>query len=1222
MKGNAIGTIVVDSAVELHRDPGPGWLDTVQEVTLARSLERRGLKAQHQVGVAIEYRGEKFDEGFRADLIVGNLVIVELESAERMTAAHKKQTSELRPGTRRDRPVPHMSYRIAPTLLAGSILAGTASARPTRADDWPTYQHDDARSGVTEERLALPLRPAWVYTAGLAPRPAWPAPAPRDIWHELRQLKPLVTHDRAFHTVSAGDIILFGSSADDAVRALDAVTGRERWVFFTEGPVRLAPTLAQQRAYFGSDDGHVYCLDATNGALLWKYAVNAPAHRFPGNGRLISSIPVRTSILVANDRVTFFAGLFPTEGVYRCVLRATDGTPLTEDPVPELSPQGYLLASPARLVVPTGRTTPAVFDRNSGKLLATPESLGGTYALLSDDFLYNRADRDGALGLSDAATSERIATFDGLAVIVRQHMAYLQTQRELAALDRVRHTALARQRNTLAEQLHKLDIEIKHGPPPARLKQIEESRPGLKARVADLDQAMEACFTWRQACECPYGFILAGNLLFAGGDNQVAAFNRTNGQPAWTAPVQGRAYGLAAANGRLMVSTDTGTIHCFSPFDATHAPPLDTPPTGVVQAVRAGVAASPTHSTPAPPYPTDAFTPRYAQAADRIVALTQVRQGLGLVLGSEAGRLAGELAQRTDLHIVGVETDPAKVAAARQALAAAGLYGSRVVIHQGPVDRLPYNPYLFNLIVSDRTLLTGQPPAAAAEVLRLLRPAGGVACLGPLPPPSSPGDPAQPSPALAAWAASPAFAGAEVAGTNGWIRIRRGPVPAAGEWTQLYANSAHTACSGDTLRGPLTLQWFGEPGPRQIVDRHHRPMSSLVKDGRAFVPGDDVVFAIEAYNGTPLWQLAVPGLRRVGALKDSGQMVLAPDRLYLAVAAACWAVDVRTGEHVTTLAVPQVRPGQTNDWGYLDQAGDRLVGSAQAPGASFRDLGLDTINTLEGDFRPVVVSRALFALDRDTGQTRWTYADGAIMNNAIAIADNRVCCVESRNPAARTSPDGRVRVGDFCAESVHLVALDLDSGRKLYDRPVRLPFQHIFFLNTARNTTLLTGTYNRAGKVYYGLFAFAADSGTPKWNTEYLALDVRANEPAPTDGSHGEQWQHPVIIGDRIYSRPYDFDLETGRQGPKKISRGGHGCGGWTASAHYLFGRGSNPRLYDLALDATDGTPLTTVSRPGCWLNIIPAGGLVLIPESSSGCTCAYPVQTSLALVPRAALSP
>jgi GxxExxY protein len=91
MSENEIGSIIVDSAVDLHRHLGPGLLETVYEVTLARALERRGLAVQRQVAVPIEYQGETFSEGFRADLIVGELVIVELKSIERVTPTHKKQ---------------------------------------------------------------------------------------------------------------------------------------------------------------------------------------------------------------------------------------------------------------------------------------------------------------------------------------------------------------------------------------------------------------------------------------------------------------------------------------------------------------------------------------------------------------------------------------------------------------------------------------------------------------------------------------------------------------------------------------------------------------------------------------------------------------------------------------------------------------------------------------------------------------------------------------------------------------------------------------------------------------------------------------------------------------------------------------------------------------------------------------------------------------------------
>jgi GxxExxY protein len=91
MHENEIGTAVVDSALRLHQALGPGLLEVVYEVILARELQKRGFRVERQVAVPIEYDGVKFYEGFRADLIVEDKVIVELKSIERISPAHKKQ---------------------------------------------------------------------------------------------------------------------------------------------------------------------------------------------------------------------------------------------------------------------------------------------------------------------------------------------------------------------------------------------------------------------------------------------------------------------------------------------------------------------------------------------------------------------------------------------------------------------------------------------------------------------------------------------------------------------------------------------------------------------------------------------------------------------------------------------------------------------------------------------------------------------------------------------------------------------------------------------------------------------------------------------------------------------------------------------------------------------------------------------------------------------------
>lgn len=91
MTENEIGKIIVNCAVRLHMELGPGLLETVYEVLLAHLLQEAGLKVERQIPIPIQFRGIQFDEGFRADVIVENKVILELKSVESVSKAHKKQ---------------------------------------------------------------------------------------------------------------------------------------------------------------------------------------------------------------------------------------------------------------------------------------------------------------------------------------------------------------------------------------------------------------------------------------------------------------------------------------------------------------------------------------------------------------------------------------------------------------------------------------------------------------------------------------------------------------------------------------------------------------------------------------------------------------------------------------------------------------------------------------------------------------------------------------------------------------------------------------------------------------------------------------------------------------------------------------------------------------------------------------------------------------------------
>jgi len=432
------------------------------------------------------------------------------------------------------------------------------------AEDWPTYQHDFQRSGVTTEKLDLPLEQAWVYTAKNPPAPSWPPPARADFWHRKRDLNPRVIFDRAFQVAVAGGSVFFGSSADDKVYCLDAETGSEKWAYFTGGPVRLAPSVAEGRLYYGSDDGALYCLDAARGSLLWKRSLSKTGRCVIGNGRMISMAPARTGAVVIDRIVYCCAGLFPEQEACIAAFNARTGKLLWSNPL-TISPQGYMLASDDRLYVPTGRTSPVVFDRKTGNKLGAFEGSAGSYALVTDEHVVYGPGDAGSLGLSSAESRDKVATFSGLHMIVQSGVSYLHAKTRLSAIDRIRYIDLANRRNALSAKAEKIEEELKNmkEATSAMAAKLRAELDAVKKGNAECVAALPGCTMWEQPCSHPYSLILAKDVLFAGGDESVAAYSAKHGKLLWEAPVPGRVYGLAAANGRLYASTDKGTVHCF-----------------------------------------------------------------------------------------------------------------------------------------------------------------------------------------------------------------------------------------------------------------------------------------------------------------------------------------------------------------------------------------------------------------------------------------------------------------------------------------------------------------------------------------------------------------------------------------------------------------------------------------------------------------------------------
>ncbi|SVC11328.1 uncharacterized protein METZ01_LOCUS264182, partial [marine metagenome] len=234
------------------------------------------------------------------------------------------------------------------------------------------------------------------------------------------------------------------------------------------------------------------------------------------------------------------------------------------------------------------------------------------------------------------------------------------------------------------------------------------------------------------------------------------------------------------------------------------------------------------------PYAQDERMRKSRAAAEAILAATGIRKGYAIDYGCGEGRLAFALASRTELTVIGVTADAGEAARARAALRRAGIYGTRVTIHHRPLAKLGHTDNLFNLAVSSELLHNGVLPGNRAELLRVLRPSGGVLALGGLPQ----------SGLAKLITGSPLARGTTTEASGELLLAKRKPLDGAGEWTHTYGTAAQTANSGDEIvnGSKMALQWFGKPGARGMIDRQGRNPPPLTSNGFLYVQGDNRIW--------------------------------------------------------------------------------------------------------------------------------------------------------------------------------------------------------------------------------------------------------------------------------------------------------------------------------------------------------------------------------------------
>jgi len=1055
-----------------------------------------------------------------------------------------------------------LHWQLRALMLAIGFILGVAA----RAEDWPTFMHDRARSGVSGETLALPLAERWNYTPPAEPTRAWPNPQAG--YNEL----PKLAFDDATHVAMAGDTVYFGSAVDNGIHAVDARTGVQRWTFFTEGPVRLAPTVADGRVYAGSDDGLVYCVEAKDGRLVWSARPGAGSTRILGAGRMSSLWPVRTGVLVDGGVVYCGTGIFPARETAVAAFDATTGKSLWKNTaIPKngeayvaLAPQGYLLANADQLYVPCGRTAPLAYARADGasrgsmvKTYAIVPGKGvvsGDYGVLVDDLYYLGSQGELHCYQPDG---KHVATLKEATKLVATGAHYFRLTGQ--PVPRYGRDTGERMNVVIAIDRAAADAAPRRGTLPKEATLWSFSGPKLQS------------------------IVVAGAHVFVGGSDTVVAVEIATGKPMWTGKVDGLAKGMAIANGRLVVSTDKGRIHCFG----------------------TGAPVTPASKPVATAFPADAAAVRVAAQAEAILKDTGIERGYGLIIGGDSARLADELARRTHLKIHVLETDPARAASARAALSAAGVYGAKVeveVVPAGQTNALPYPPYFANLVVVDAAAL-GQGAVTAREALRVLKPNGGVLLAS-----TSTPDPA--------WSKAGTLTATKLAGVETWTKLVRGTLPGSRDWTHQYADAGNTSSSDDErVRGRPEVLWYGEPGADKMHDRHRRSEAPLSIAGRVFVEGchqltkTPLLMSFDAYNGLPYWEREFPGAERLDITQDCGNLACSPHGLFVATDKECHRLDLATGVTRKTYPVPTRKDGTAGVWAYVAVEDDLLIGSISA-GYQF--------------------SSTIFAYDLRTDQLKWRYDSPAIRNATFAVSGGNLFLVEHRGEtaapkvltvaeASKLVLKGKPKPKPEGAPAPYVrtvVALDLDTGKPVWAKDHDLTKCGNWTGNlclTAKNgVVLLSGVYSAYGAAKGDeserrALAMSASDGSRLWN-EAIGNRVRT-----------------VLTGDRVIGRPKAFDLQTGapvtKPGPKgaipwSVPASG-ACGQMSASAGMLFYRDG----YTVMRDAGTGNTLMafTGMRPGCLINIVPAGGVIVQVEASSGCTCYHAIQSTVVFVPSGA---
>jgi len=1048
-----------------------------------------------------------------------------------------------------------------------SLLVAVFAAAAASGSDWPMWRCDPARSGCSPTDLPEALHLQWQRDLPPA-RPAWP--------RESRLI-----FDPCYEPVAAGKLLFVGSPNDGSVTAYDTATGDLRWRTYTNGPVRFAPVVWEGKVYVASDDGRLYCLAAETGRLAWVFRV-APAERpdrfHLGNGRVISFWPVRGGPVIAGGTLYAGAGVWPVLGTFVVALDPATGrvkwrngrlnhlanirTDHNRIADSALCPQGYLVFAAGRLLAPNGRSMPVGLAPDTGELLYFVQGYRNGHCRVTTNGKHVFVGRNAVL---DITTGREMGA--------RWHEGHPDTPRDYSQRwDLFETPAIAYKFMRGCDAWSALGGMTSYGGLQGAFHAYDLARAAkstYKKKKGDLmiePAKWDAPLLWKLATAEPgttpssRAVIKAGQRIYGHADKKLVAVTvpAPGGEPtiAWQKELPGTPGSLAAADGKLFVSTLEGRLLCFG-------------------AEQGQAVSHPRVSAPLPDRDDE-----WRRRAETILESSAQREGYCVVLGIDRGRLVEGLLRQSKLKVVAVGADRAGVDSLRDRLKAAGLYGNRAEVLVGDPATFELPPYLASLLVSEIfTDAAAWARMAPARLVSVLRPYGGVACIR--------GADAAPA-VLKTWLSPVLSQHVRFSQSGGLGLLRRvGAPPESADWTHESASAARTYFSRDKLvKPPLGVLWYGDSAEIGFKKRkdYHSGVKPQVTGGRlfAFEEREKYLQAYDVYTGRILWRRDVVAFTRFASM---------PDGIYVGQDNACVVLDPATGRELKRFPY-RVGDGEPRPLFVADlKVGDDAIVVA----AAFEKVRSIPQGLYDAD--------VLIGLDRSSGSQLWTLkAADRFNHHGLALGRGLVFCADS--PSAKTVGDMKRRGGEPESLESLIRALDARTGAVRWEKRFAnafLSYEHSSYPQgsiQSLDDSLFYSTEHDVLIVYK--------------DRRYRAVKGETGELLWEQARGSAQ---PIMVGGAVFYNGGGgaYDIRTGGHVPGK-SRiiGGNGCNHAVACEHLFFRR----RFTAAYFDVTTGKATYMLSaRSGCTNSLIPACGVLSAPCFSVGCVCNHPLETSFCLI-------